>query len=414
MRRFNNYFTAFHPIVYTLVFGVALARIATSMSMPFLAIYLGSTTGMSAMMIGLVIGMGSLASTVGGFIGGNLSDRFGRRIIMFISLFTWSAVFVLFAVAEHPILFMVLNMLNGLCRSFFEPVSQALMADLTEPERRYKVFSMRYFAANVGVAIGPMIGAFFGLSGGSSVFLITGGIYLVYAIVLVVLLNHFGIKDIEDAKKDSRTTIAAAWKVVRQDVALRYVLLGAMVVAIGYSQHTVTLSQYLKDNFVDGVQLFAVLMTSNAITVIALQMLCSRLMEGRSPTLGIHLGNVFFALGFVGFAMSDSWTGWIISMIIFTIGEILNYPSGSMLMDRLAPEHLRGTYFGAQSFGSLGHFIGPWLGGLILTYTGGGTLFTIMAAIALSASVFYSTAQRIFDTKKQVNVQSNDGVSGNL
>ncbi|WP_442601390.1 MDR family MFS transporter [Paenibacillus sp. KN14-4R] len=414
MRHIKNYFTAFHPIVYTLVFGVALARIATSMSMPFLAIYLGTTTGMSATMIGLVIGMGSLASTAGGFIGGNLSDRFGRRIIMFSSLFTWSAVFMLFAVVQHPLLFMLLNMMNGLCRSFFEPVSQALMADLTEPERRYKVFSMRYFAANVGVAIGPMIGAYFGLSGGAVIFVVTGGIYLAYATVLFLLLNYFGIKDIEGNKKDSRTTIAAAWKVVRQDMALRYVLLGGIVVAIGYSQQTVTISQYLKDHFVDGVQLFAVLMSVNAVTVIALQLIMSRLMEGRSPTLGIHLGNVLFALGFVGFALAHSWTGWIISMIIFTMGEILNYPSGSLLMDRLAPEHLRGTYFGAQSFSSLGHFIGPWLGGLILSFTSGGGLFTIMAAIALAASIFYSAAQRHFEAKKREDLQSSDSVNGNF
>lgn len=386
-------YASLHPIVYSLVLGVVLARIATSMSMPFLALYLGKSTDMSPLMIGLVIGAGSLASTFGGFIGGNLSDRFGRRVIMFAALFTWSGVFILFAFVHHPLLFMLLNILNGLCRSFFEPVSQALMADLTEPERRMKVFSLRYLGANVGVAIGPLLGAYLGLSEGPNAFLVTGVIYLFYSTGLFCVLQYFGIKKIEGTKK-SKVNLLDAWNVLRQDVALRFYIIGGVIVSIGYSQMTVTLSQHLKASFADGVTLFAVLMSVNAIAVIILQLPISLVIERRTPLFGIHFGNIMFALGFVGFALSENWFGWICSMVLFTIGEIMNYPSGNLLMDRLAPEHMRGTYYGAQSFHSLGHFIGPSAGGFVLSMYGGSFLFSCMVFLSLFASVWYTLGGR--------------------
>jgi MFS family permease len=122
---------AYHPIVRILLLGTILARAASSMSLPFLAIYLTVHSHLSASEVGLIIGMGALASTIGGFFGGALSDRFGRKLIMLVALYTWGFVFIGFGYAANAWLFLVLNLLNGLCRSFFEPVSQALMADLT-------------------------------------------------------------------------------------------------------------------------------------------------------------------------------------------------------------------------------------------------------------------------------------------
>lgn len=389
-------FSSFHPIVYSLVIGVVLARIATSMSMPFLALYLGQRTQMSPFEIGLIIGAGSLASTFGGFIGGNLSDRFGRRVIMFGALFTWSGVFFLFAVVQHPLLFMLLNIMNGLCRSFFEPVSQALMADVTSPDKRMKMFSLRYLGANIGVAIGPLIGAYFGLSAGGNAFIITGIIYLLYSIGLYAVLQYFGIKKIEGTNKQ-KVNLVDAFRIIRKDAALRLFIIGGITVAIGYSQMTVTLSQYLQASLTDGVTLFAILMSVNAITVILTQVPLSILVECKSPLFGVHIGNVMFALGFIGFAISESWFAWIVSMIIFTLGEVMNYPAGSMLMDRLAPEHLRGTYYGAQSFNSLGHFIGPSLGGFIMSAYTGSIMFSIMACISLFASFWYVIGGKVHD-----------------
>jgi len=393
-KQFLHFRSSYHPIVHSLLLGTILARLASSMSLPFLAIHLAKNTDLDAVMIGFIVGAGSLAGTFGGFVGGTLSDLFGRRKIMLGALVGWGVVFVGFAAAHHVALFLLLSLLNGLCRSFYEPVSQALMADLTEKEKRMRVFSLRYLAINVGVAVGPLLGALFATSDSSLPFYITGVVYFIYAFSLYLLLNKFGIRRIEGEKK-SEMTFLSVWQAVKGDTVLRYYLLGAIVIAISYSQMTASLSQYVGDKFADGVSLFAVMMSVNAIVVVVLQVPISRWAEKRAAMTAIAVGTVMYALGNVGFGLSESWLGFIVSMIVFTFGEILTFPASALLTDKIAPERMRGAYYGAQSFSSIGHFIGPWLGGLLLSRYNGTVMFVAMAFVGLVAIVFYRLGETV-------------------
>ncbi|MFM1653982.1 MDR family MFS transporter [Brevibacillus sp. B_LB10_24] len=397
--KLRSFLADFHPIVHSLIVGTVFARAASSMSMPFLAIYLGKHTDMSPVLIGLTIGAGSLAGSVGGFVGGTLSDLFGRKRVMLIALYVWAFVFLGFALGKSTLLFLLLNILSGLCRSIYEPVSQALMADVTEPEKRFRVFSLRYTAINLGVAVGPLLGAALALHGGALPFLVTAFVYFVYAVLLQVLLRCFGIKQIEGQKKE-RITFRGAWQAIAGDGAFRYFIAGGILAQISYSQMSVTLSQFVSGKFADGIKLFAVLMTVNAITVILLQLPVARWSEKRSPLRSIAVGSVFFALGNIGYAYSSNWWMFIGSMVLFSIGEILCFPASSVFVDRLAPEGMRGTYFGAQSFINVGSFIGPALGGFFLEEYGGSTLFVVVALISLVSIGFYTSGQRRFEASR--------------
>ncbi|MFC5404469.1 MDR family MFS transporter [Cohnella soli] len=389
----------YHPIVHSLLVGTILARLASSMSLPFLAIYLAKHTELSAVMIGVIIGAGPLAGTVGGFVGGAMSDLFGRRKILLGALFGWAVVFFGFALSDSAVLFFLFSMLNGLCRSFYEPVSQALMADLSPKEIRFKVFSLRYLAINVGVAVGPLLGALFAALDSTLPFLITAVIYLVYAVALYVLLNRFGIRRIEGEQKAGQT-FRTVLNVVRSDLVLRYFLLGSIITAISYSQMTVTLSQYVGEKFADGVTLFAVMMSVNAVTVVALQLSFTKWADKHKPITVLTVGVIFYVIGNIGFAFSVGWITFIASMIVFTFGEMLTFPAGNILTDRIAPEGMRGAYYGAQSFSNLGHFLGPWVGGLLLSRYNGTLLFLAMAVVALFAIVFYRAGETLINTGK--------------
>jgi MFS family permease len=265
------------------------------------------------------------------------------------------------------------------------------MADLTKPELRFRVFSMRYLAINIGVAVGPLLGAYFGMISGGLPFTITGFVYLIYAILLQILLKRFGIKKIEGEKEMNAETITfrKAWHVIRHDVTFRLFLMGGMIASIGYSQMTVSLAQYLQQNFVGGVTIFAAMMSTNALVVVVFQVPIVHWIEKRTPIFAIVLGNIMFALGDIGYAFSVGWITFITSMIVFTFGEILTYPAANLLIDRLAPTGMRGTYYGAQTFQNFGAFVGPWLGGLLLISFGGSVLFTIIAVITLSSVSLY-------------------------
>lgn len=389
MSRFRLFLSSYHPIVFSLLFGHMIARIATSMSLPFLALYLGAHTDMGPGAIGFVVGAGALAATFGGFLGGALSDKYSRRLVMFSSLFVWCGVFVGFALTDSPAVLLLLSLMNGLCRSWFEPVSQVLMTDLTAPERRMNVFSMRYLMANIGVAIGPVLGVWLGLGNGGLAFIITGAIYFVYAVTLYFMMIGFGIKEIEGGQQVRKATLAEAGRVVLRDKALQLFLLGGIVVGIGYSQLFGNMAPHLDRVFGRGDMMFGYLLTINAVTVILLQMPLGWLADKRPPIYALHAGNLFFAVGLAGIGWADTFALQVVAMILFTIGEILNYPAATMLLDRLAPEQLRGAYYGAQTFTNLGQFIGPWAGGWLLGRYGGETMFTVMAVVVLLASLIY-------------------------
>ncbi|MGE6256466.1 MDR family MFS transporter [Heyndrickxia sporothermodurans] len=376
---------AYHPIVWTLLAGTVFARGASFMALPFLALYLSKTEGIHPIIIGLIIGVGPLTGTIGGFIGGNLSDRFGRKVVMLGSIFTWAFVFIGFAFATKPIAFLLLNALNGICRSFFEPTSQALMSDVTVKERRLRVFSMRYTAINIGAAMGPLLGAVFGASSSTITFEITGGFYLVYGLVLFLLLNKYQINKGESSKK--QTSFKGAFRVVFNDKALLYFILGGILVNIGYSQVESTLPQHLEKILTNGVVLYSVLLSINAVTVVILQIPLSRLVEKWKVLHAMMLGSSIFVIGFIGFSFSQGWAGFILSMLLFTIGEIFLFPSTSAFIDSIAPDMMRGTYFGAAQFRSLGNFIGPIAGGWLFKQLNGQWLFGLMALV-VTVSIF--------------------------
>lgn len=179
-----------HPISWTIIIGTIFGRMATSMSIPFLAIYLTAVQGASASYAGLVIAASSSVGILASFYGGYISDKFGRKNMMLVSIFGWMLVFAGFAAASNLWVFFVVNALNGLCKSLFEPASKALLSDMTEEKTRLLVFNLRYAAINIGVVFGPVLGLYFGSSQSTTPFLVPAVIYGLYGIVLALQFKN--------------------------------------------------------------------------------------------------------------------------------------------------------------------------------------------------------------------------------
>lgn len=387
----------FHPVVWTLLTGTIFTRAASSMALPFLALYLSGSQQVNPVLVGITIGLSPLSSTLGGFLGGYLSDRIGRKKVMLTAIVVWSLVYFGFALADHILLFMILNVLNGLCRSFFEPSSQAMMGDLTDSKLRKRVFSLRYTAINVGAAVGPLLGVYIAGFSSSLPFIITGIMYLLYGIALLVMLNMYQAAQISPEKKLNFTDTL---KVVTGDRILLLFVLGGILVNIGYSQVDSSLPQYLQSSFTDGVVLFSRLISLNAIMVIILQYPLSVLSEKWPVMKTIMVGCSLFAVGFAGFGLAPTPVWFIVAMVIVTIGEIFVFPSTSVFIDMIAPEGRRGTYFGASQFRSIGNFTGPIIGGWLLVEANGHWLFVIIGFIILSSILFYSSGNKRFSKLK--------------
>ena len=378
---------SFHPVVWTLLIGTVFARGASFMALPFLALYLSNTHGIHPIWIGVTIGLSPLTGTLGGFIGGHFSDRYGRKKVILWTIFVWGLVYFGFSLATNIGTFMVLNALNGLCRSFFEPSSQAMMADLTSVDKRKRVFSLRYTAINIGASLGPLLGVYVAQFSTSLPFLLTGMMYLLYGVTLFIMLNRYSITHtIPVHQLPMLDSLIVIWR----DKTLLVFIIGGILVNVGYSQIDSNLPQYIQNSFSEGVALFAKLIALNAILVIILQVPLSLISE-KWPVLRVMiLGSVLFAIGFASFGYVTTIIGLMIAMAVVTIGEIFIFPSTSVFIDQIAPDNRKGTYFGAGQFRSIGNFTGPVLGGWLLQDFGGKLLFSVIGIIILCSIIFYS------------------------
>ncbi|WP_238473793.1 MDR family MFS transporter [Paenisporosarcina cavernae] len=390
---------AFHPMVWTLLLGTMFARGASFMALPFLALYLSNTHGVHPILIGITIGLSRLTGMFGGFIGGYLSDRFGRKVIMLSSIFIWAFVYIGFSIADHIYVFMALNAVNGICRSFFEPSSQALMADVTTQELKKRVFSLRYMAINIGAAVGPLIGVYVAKYNSTMPFFLTGCMYLLYAITLVIMFSKFPVSRVTPV---NQLKMMDAFQAIAKDRVLLLFILGGTFISFSYSQIDSNLPQFIEQSFGDGISLFATLIAINAIIVVILQLPLGLLSEKWPVLRTVMIGSLLFAIGFGMFGFASTFTGLIAAMVIVTIGEIFIFPSTSVFIDAIAPDGKRGTYFGANQLQSLGGFAGPMIGGAIFSGFGGSVLFQCIFFIVLFGCAFYAIGNKAMQKRSNV------------
>ncbi|MCM2533072.1 MFS transporter [Neobacillus pocheonensis] len=325
MNKLKIYIGQFHTIVWVLLIGTVLSRGLAFMTLPFLSIYLSKHMDLSPIIIGLTVGMSPLMGTVGGFIGGHLSDRFGRKRVMLIALCSLAFVYYGFTIANSQGWFILLNALNGLCNSFFEPTSQALMADLTEKHNRMKAYSLRYTAINFGASVGPLFGAYLATTSAKVSFTLTGTTYLLYAFVLFFFMRKLIIPKVDPSVKKT-VLIGDAFRIIKTDKALRFLILGGIIVNMGYVQMDSNLPQFLQGRLENGVVIFSILLTINAVMVVVLQMPISHFAERFKPMQAMVIGALLMAIGLFscsfinGLGHSDHLD------YIFNTGRDINFP----------------------------------------------------------------------------------------
>lgn len=390
---FNKSLYQYDAIIWITILGVLLSRMGTSMTVPFLTFFLYKKAGISVAHAGLVAGVSFLVYALTGFFGGSLSDRYGRKALLLGSVVGYAAAFFGFGIfgeeLKDPIaigiIFTLLNAGAGLCRAWTETLGQAILADRVVLQQKVTVFSLRYTAANIGAAIGPLIGAGFGVSGGVGGFYVTGIIFSLYALMLMYCFSKY--TDTKEIKYED-VTFKQALTVISRDKTMRYFIIGCSLVLLGFTQYEAILAIII-NKYTGSLHLFSVLITINALVIILIQMPLSNYLEGPIIYRAIIIGTFLVVFGLIGFGVAQA-TVWIyvVSAFIFTLGEILVFPLTGVVIDQLAPEHLRGAYFGASAFQFLGRALGPVLGGTLYEIVGGEATLIIVALI-VSTSVWF-------------------------
>ncbi|MFF8383048.1 MFS transporter [Streptomyces kanasensis] len=394
-----------HPIVAVTMASTFFLKLVSYLCIPFMTIFLSRNADLPAHVIGLLVGLNQIGSLTAGFFSGVLADRIGRRRILLVGLFGTALVFgLLFAVATYlrqsvafPVLFGVLNVSYGVMSAFFWPVTQVVMADSLPKEQRPVLFRHRYVLTNTAVAVGPPTGAFLGLASDRLAFVIAGACYLLFALAYAWLGRgtEYGAPVPPPAASapaagakaaGDRRSFTGALRVLAADRAFRSLTVSMILFTLAYCQIESNLSRIVSTRFPDGIRFFAVLLTVNAVAVIALQPLASRAAERLGPRRTLLAGNALFAVVCLLFPLTGSGRAALVALVVLiSLAEVLVVPTVSVVVDELAPPDLRGTYFGAATLRNLGLGLGPAAGGLVLTLFPRELLFVFMGLCAAAA-----------------------------
>lgn len=373
--------------VMFLIISAGLVTMARATSMTFLAVELQQAFGLGPAAIGFLLGIGPLLGAAASLLAGSLSDRVGRKPVLVLTLLAMSVAMVAIGLAHSLLVFSIAQIFGSVAIAVYAPLSRALLSDICPPRLRLKYFSWRYTASNVGWTVGPIMGLAAGLAP-TLLFLAAGLGYAILALVLHVLdLTVLGPASM--GRHSGETSLVANIKFAIRDLRMACFVAGALLLVAVYGQWTATLAPYLAANFADGVTIFGFLVSINGAVVLLGNALARRLIEHCGALPALVMGCAFLAASQIGFLLSSELVGFVLSMIVFTIGEILVVPSEYVLVDGISSDGNRGSYYGAHALASAGSFLGPTLGGLTLDTLGAPAMFALFASLSAVSALFY-------------------------
>jgi len=371
-----------------LLAGTLVLTLARAITLPYLVIYLSSAFGLQVSDIGLVIGssmiLGSLLSLYGGF----LVDRTPsyRLILACCALFTLG--FIGAFSARQLWLFYLCLVLVNLAYAVIDIAIKAGFAQRLSVEQRSEAFSIKYTLTNIGYAVGPFLGAGLARLDISLPFLISAALGAGF----LAIHMRWGDRQLNAAgPTPAPLSFAALGKQLLRDYRLVCFTLGGLLSAVVFGQFSAYLSQYLvvTTSAQDTYRIISTLVATNALLVIALQYAIGRRITQRHLSRWLALGLGLFLLGVSGFGLATSLALWVLSMVVFTLGEIIVFPAEYMFIDLIAPEHLRGLYYGAQNLSNLGGALGPIPCGMLLASHPAHWIFYMLAAFIIAGGLFY-------------------------
>ncbi|GAA0817676.1 MDR family MFS transporter [Spirilliplanes yamanashiensis] len=343
----------------------------------FLAIYLTQERGFSQSRAGLVIGLWGVGGAVGTLAGGVLADRWGRRPTLLTAHLGTVTMMLAVGLARDFWALAAGALLLGMFAEGARPAFGAMMVDVVPERDRVRAFSLNYWAINLGFAFSAVLAGLVAEVDYLLLFAIDAGTTLVTAVIVFLR-----VPETRPAAAPRTGRGPGLGAVLRDRVYLIFLalnLLGALMIM----QHLSTLPIAMS---ADGLSpaTFGLVIALNGVLIVSGQLFVPRLIEGRDRSRVLALASVIMAAGFALTAAADVVWVFAVSVLIWTVGEMLQSPSNSALIAELSPSALRGRYQGTLSLTwSAAAALAPVLGGATQEHLGDTVLWLGVGAVGV-------------------------------
>lgn len=339
--------------------------------------------------IGLMAASFSLAQFIAAPFFGRLSDRFGRKPILAISIIGSAIAFLIMTVADNLTVIFASRIIHGAATAANFPIAQAYIADITPKEKRAEYMGKVSAFFSMGFIFGPAFGGFLGNFGFSLAFLSAGILTLLnLAIVLVFLPESITKKAERFVLREGLLNFKAIYHGLRGDFGVLFYLLFSWSFYISNFQVAIPLLTEAKFSMgpLENGLFFSI--TGFASTVaqwFLLPVVLRRIGEMKTILLGISL----MILGQLFAPLMASVVIFYIFFVISVVGSGLKRPTVNAILSKGTKEG-QGTTMGlAFSFESLGRIFGPVIAGLTIVRFGYNFPFWATIVVLLAGLVLF-------------------------
>jgi len=308
---------------------------------------------------GLLVALYSLMQFIGAPVLGSLSDRFGRRPVILLSLLGSGLDYFLLAYAPSLSWFFVGRIISGLTGANFSAAS-AYIADVSPPEKRAANFGLIGAAFGLGFILGPALGGLLGNIGLRMPFVVAGSLTLLNA-----LYGWFVLP--ESLAPENRR--AFSWARSNPVGALLHLKKYPMVLGLAgtyfliYFAHQVLPSTWVL--YTEHRYHWSYGQTGASLAVVGLmaaivqggltRIIVGKIGERKSAVLGLSVA----ALAYVGYGLATE--GWMIYLVLVfgSLGGITGPAVQGLISRNVGADEQGGVQGSLASLSGISGFIGP-------------------------------------------------------
>lgn len=366
---------------YTLVTTVALYAVRQ-----FAASDAASGFASSAFVVG---------ATVARLFSGYIVDRFGSRAIMVSSLAVVVIACGLYIPAGSLPLLIGVRLLHGFAYAIASTAVMAIVQQVIPDSRRAEGTGYFALGTTFATAVGPALGLFLVGNFTYDVLIWTTFITAIIGLALGLLLK--GPKrdlDPSDQEKPRFSLKSIAHPAV--------IPIGIFMLLIGlsYSGVITYLNAYSEERgLVTGAGLFFV---AYALSMLIMRLLLGKVQDVRGDNIVIYFGVVFFALALLVLAAADANWMVVVAGAMTGLGYGTLMPAAQAIAVSSVPTHQLGTGISTLLLlADVGIGLGPIFLGFLVSATGYGPMYAVLAVVVALATVWYAVVHGRKDVAKR-------------
>lgn len=349
-------------MVYFIYAIIIIAFLDTFSQLPIIAPY-AQSLGANSLLIGLIVGMYSLANMGGNIIAGVWIDQFGRKKILLIGMVFVSICLLGYTVVATAEQLLFIRLIHGIGGGLLVPAAFAFLGDRSQNNARGK--AMAFSGACVGIAaiIGPAFGGmanqFWGIN---SVFYSISILFFITAILVLLFLKENYV--IKQQKQSSFTIDQLKYLLTLPPLVNAYIGSYALMLTLGILAYMLPL-KVEQSGF--SVAFSGILLSTFGIVAICFFLLpTNQLFDQVKREKMIFSGMCLVTIALLTLSVFDSLFILFAAMVIYGLGFACIFPSATALVVDHSHKNERGRAFGLfYAFFSLGVVTGSFLIGAI-------------------------------------------------